>query len=148
MRSRAPLILMEQIVMLLVFALAAALCLQAFVRSDNDSLRSEERDHAATLCQTAAETLRSTGGDFERAAALLGAVRWDEDSLNVFYASDWEPIAPSSDSVYGFGYTLGVCRVETGVPGLGKAGVWMVDDESGEELTRFEVAWQEVIADG
>lgn len=29
MRSRAPLALMEQMVMLLVFALAAALCLQA-----------------------------------------------------------------------------------------------------------------------
>ena len=34
MRSKAPLLLMEQMVMLLVFALAAALCLQAFVKSD------------------------------------------------------------------------------------------------------------------
>ena len=34
MRSKAPLVMMEQMVMLLVFALAAALCLQAFVRSD------------------------------------------------------------------------------------------------------------------
>lgn len=32
MRSKAPLVMMEQMVMLLVFALAAALCLQAFVR--------------------------------------------------------------------------------------------------------------------
>ena len=30
MRSKAPLMLMEQMVMLLVFALAAAVCLQAF----------------------------------------------------------------------------------------------------------------------
>ena len=41
MRSKAPLILMEQMVMLLVFALAAALCLQAFVKSDSLSSRSE-----------------------------------------------------------------------------------------------------------
>ena len=40
MKSRAPLALMEQMVMLLVFALAAALCLQAFVRSDNISRQS------------------------------------------------------------------------------------------------------------
>ncbi len=36
-QSEAPLALMEQMVMLLVFALAAALCLQAFVRSDTES---------------------------------------------------------------------------------------------------------------
>ena len=46
MRSKAPLILMEQMVMLLVFALAAALCLQAFVKSDALSSRGEARDRA------------------------------------------------------------------------------------------------------
>ena len=40
MKSKAPLALMEQMVMLLVFALAAALCLQAFVQSDRLSRES------------------------------------------------------------------------------------------------------------
>ena len=40
-RSKAPLAMMEQMVMLLVFALAAALCLQAFVKSDGMSKRGE-----------------------------------------------------------------------------------------------------------
>ena len=52
MKSKAPLLLMEQMVMLLVFALAAALCLQAFVRSEAMSRESEARDHAAVLCQS------------------------------------------------------------------------------------------------
>lgn len=52
MKSKAPLALMEQMVMLLVFALAAALCLQAFVQSDRLSRESEARDHAAVLCQS------------------------------------------------------------------------------------------------
>ena len=34
MRSKSPLALMEQVVMVLVFALAAALCIQVFVFSD------------------------------------------------------------------------------------------------------------------
>ena len=51
MKSKAPLALMEQMVMLLVFALAAALCLQAFVQSDRLSRESEARAHAAVLCQ-------------------------------------------------------------------------------------------------
>ena len=75
MKSRAPLALMEQMVMLLVFALAAALCLQAFVRSDNISRQSEARDRAAMLVQSAAEAIQSYGGDacdaFAGAAELL-----------------------------------------------------------------------------
>lgn len=59
MRSKAPLALMEQMVMLLVFALAAALCLQAFVKSDEISASCEARDRAMTLCQSAAEVIRS-----------------------------------------------------------------------------------------
>ena len=33
MKSKAPLVMMEQVVMVLIFALAAALCLQTFVLS-------------------------------------------------------------------------------------------------------------------
>ena len=57
MKSKIPLILMEQMVMLLVFALAAALCLQAFVKSDQMSGRSHDRDRAVTLVQEMAETV-------------------------------------------------------------------------------------------
>ncbi len=144
MRSKAPLALMEQMVMLLVFALAAALCLQAFAKSDQLSKRGGERDRAAVLCQSAAEIIRHTGGDFVQAAALLDATSGDQDSFLIFYGSDWEPSAPVSK------YTLGACRIETDVPGLGKAEIWVVDDgsEPEEELIRFQVAWQEVSAVG
>ena len=37
MKSKASLLLMEQLVMVLVFALAAALCLQVFLRADQIS---------------------------------------------------------------------------------------------------------------
>ena len=63
MRSKAPLMMMEQMVMLLVFALAAALCLQAFVKSDEMSRRSEARDRAVAEAQNAAELIRYYGGD-------------------------------------------------------------------------------------
>ena len=46
MRSKAPLALMEQMVMVLVFALAAALCLQAFALADRISRQNAERDQA------------------------------------------------------------------------------------------------------
>ena len=46
MKSKAPLVLMEQIIMLLVFALAAAICLQAFIKADALSSASANRDKA------------------------------------------------------------------------------------------------------
>ena len=49
MKSKAPLALMEQIIMVLVFALAAALCLRTFALSDRMSREGELRDGAVLL---------------------------------------------------------------------------------------------------
>ena len=46
MRSKAPLALMEQLVMVLVFALAAALCVQVFGLSGQTSRWNDSRDRA------------------------------------------------------------------------------------------------------
>ena len=69
MRSKSPLALMEQLVMVLVFALAAALCVQAFVLADGRSQQTVDRDHALLEAQNVAETLKSCrdlleGNDF------------------------------------------------------------------------------------
>ena len=55
MRSKASLFLMEQLIMVLVFALAAALCLQVFVRAEEISLESARRDEAVIVARNAAE---------------------------------------------------------------------------------------------
>lgn len=148
MKSKAPLLLMEQMVMLLVFAFAAALCLQAFVKSDGVSRRSESRDRALQEAQSAAEIIRHTKGNFEQAAELLETSLQEDGSLTIFYGDDWTRSEPISENVYPFGYSLGIYRVETDVPGLGKAEIWIQEDESGEELVRIEVAWQEVDSGG
>ena len=150
-RSKAPLAMMEQMVMLLVFALAAALCLQAFVKSDEMSKRGEARDRAAALCQNAAETLRATGGDFSWAEKQLrpegGAVSGStEDALLVGYDEDWnEPSAHGKATRY----NLRAQRVDSGTAGLGKAAVWVELFEGEDEpLFEIEVAWQEVSPHG
>ena len=75
-RSRAPLALMELTVMLLVFALAAALCLQAFVVSSRQAAQSQARDTAVRLAQTAAETLKAAGGTEAEAESAAAAVSY------------------------------------------------------------------------
>ena len=78
MRSRAPLALMEQILMLLVFAVAAVICLRAFVWSDSTSRYGAARDEALTVAQSAAEILKSNGGDLYGVARVLGGTVQEE----------------------------------------------------------------------
>jgi len=60
MKSKATLFLMEQLVMVLVFALAAALCLGVFSRADQMAEQLAQRDEAVILARNAAELLKAT----------------------------------------------------------------------------------------
>ena len=70
MKNKASLQLMEQLIMILVFALAAALCLQVFAKAGEISEETDHYDRAVTLAANAAEVLKATGGDEEAAEAL------------------------------------------------------------------------------
>ena len=72
MRSKAPLAMLEQLVMLLVFSLAAALCLQIFVKAQTISEETARRDQAVVLARNGAELLKANGGDKAPAEALSG----------------------------------------------------------------------------
>lgn len=72
MKHKTSLLLMEQLVMILVFALAAALCLQAFAQAKTISEETSRRDQAVTMAQNAAEILKASGGDTEALDALSG----------------------------------------------------------------------------
>lgn len=139
MKSKIPLLLMEQIVMLLVFALAAALCLQAFVLSDRISAESRNRDRAATLVQEAAETVRHCGS-VSGAAGILDA-EYADGALCLYFDESWQP--------GGTGYILTAEEIPGGLPGLGRARVW-VEPCTGSDKALFEVtvAWQEPLPEG
>jgi hypothetical protein len=70
MKSKASLLLMEQLVMVLVFALAAALCLQVFVKAKEISEETARQDQAVILARNGAELLKATHGDVSAAEAL------------------------------------------------------------------------------
>lgn len=72
MKNRTPLVLIELTVMLLVFALAAALCLQGFIWANGTSLEESHKDQAFLQLQNAAELLKA-------GKALPEAVCFDEN---------------------------------------------------------------------
>lgn len=114
MRNRTSLVLMEVLLMLLVFSLAAAVCVQAFVRSDRIAARTQLQTRAAYLCQNAAEVLKARG-DPELAA------RAEEEGLRL----EVQPL-PSHQ------------------PGLAMAQIRALEAQTGEELFSLTVGWQEV----
>lgn len=125
MKSRAPLVLMELVVMVLVFALASALCLHAFVLSQRLADRSLLEDEALLLAQNAAETLKLTCGDLQNAASRLGGQA--ETGL-------W--------TLRQGALLLEVRPVTETLLGLGRAEVQVLHGE--DPLVTLPVAWQEV----
>ena len=147
MKSKAPLLLMEQMVMLLVFALAAALCLQAFVKSGD----SEDRDRAAALCQNAAEAVRHSRGDLKKTAELLGLsypYEGDVEALSLGYDKDWNSFGVVQEVGKDVLRTVRIAPVDSGVDGLGRARIeafgWDDSSQAGpNSIYAIEVCWQE-----
>ena len=124
MKSKAPLVMMEQIVMVLVFALAAALCLQTFVLSGKISKMTEVKNRAVLEAQNAAESMKK--GDV--AGATLFTEEWniteDEDSAE---------------------YSMTVAYKEVSGSFVWQAEIVMATMD-GEELVRIPVAGQMEVA--
>ena len=68
MKNRTILSLIEMLIMVMVFAVAAAICLRAFVWADLTSRDSKEAAAAALKAEEAAEILQHFEGDPEAAS--------------------------------------------------------------------------------
>lgn len=139
MRQKSTLSLIEQTVMLLVFALAAVLCLQCFLWADETASELSQQDQALILAQNASEAVKASSGDLGRAAELCGGVA-TTDSWVILYDENWA----ITDDMHT--YTLRVQPQETSLPYLGRASVQVLRGET--SLAQLEVCWQEVNGHG
>ena len=138
MRNKAPLALMEQLVMVLVFALAAAVCLQVFVFSDQMSRRNERMDRAVLATQSIAETVKHTKGDYRQAAQVLGG-SWDGTRWNLRFDQNGNLVEDVAQTAF----FISVSTADSGQPLLGRAEV-KAETPDGDVLFEIPVAWQEV----
>lgn len=137
MKSKAPLALMEQLVMLLVFALAAALCLQMFVLSDGKSLDYEARDYGILEVQNAAETVKMNYGDLAACVQSYGG-ELQGDRWVLGYDSQWNREALEKGE-----YQVVVSPLAA-EDFLGMAEV-SAQKADGEEIFTVTVCWQEAV---
>ena len=95
---RHSLFLLECILALLVFSLAAAVCAQLFAKTARLERQAESLNQGVLLAQTAAEAFRSCGGDPEKTAGLLEA-GLSEHGLTAWYGEDGLP-SGEQEAVY------------------------------------------------
>ena len=126
MRNRAFLPLMEILLTIAVFAVAAAICLQGFTKAGDVSQRRSELDAAVLLAQDTCEVLKHARGDMSLAAELTeGKVT---DGGMVIYRDK-----------NGAHFTVTVSSDDAG-DGVGKAKVTV--SAHGREVYALNVAWQ------
>lgn len=131
MKSKAPLVLMEQIIMVLIFALAAALCLNAFVLSEKMSKQTEAKGRAVLAAQNAAEYLKSEG-----ITAFIKDAEPTENGLQVFFDAAWENVSAKEAE-----YVMEICPINQDNDYIWYAEI-VVRESDGEELFRIPVARQ------
>lgn len=127
MKSKASLVLMEQLVMILVFALSAALCLSLFARADGLSRETALQDRAVVLAQNGAETIKACRGDLEEAARYLEGEVSDGT------------LTAQHDDLY-----LEITSLPGEIPGLGTGEVTVYEAGTEQVLFTLTAAWQEV----
>lgn len=121
MKNRTPLVLIELTVMLLIFSLAAGLCMQGFAWADTQSLEESQKDRAFLQLQNAAEQLKA-GEDLPE---------------SLFFDENWQPVQDNPT------YTMKLTKVTRDVPYLATVRLEMTDRD-GKSLGELTVSWQEV----
>jgi hypothetical protein len=136
MKRNASLALIEQVIMLLILIVAAALCLRAFAWSDQQSLHYTDRDRAMVELQSAAEILKTHSGDFSAAAASYGG-RATQTQWVLDFDENWNITATSGT------YRICATAIACDVDYLGSATL-TVQPVVGDIFAELTISWQEV----
>lgn len=134
MKRRETLTLIEIIIMIGIFAIAAGLCLQIFAAAGKESMENTIRDRSIAEARNTAELLSCYDGDFDTACAYYGG-RVEEECWVIRYDVDWN-ITENNTA-----YMLTVRPEQTDSVFLGKASI-TVTGTDGNTLFSLTAAWQ------
>lgn len=124
MKSKSILSQIEFIIMVLVFALAAAVCLKVFAFSDKNSKNTELKSIALIKVQNTAEQIKNSSGK------ALG-----ENGLCIYFTDEWEPSEEETK------YVLRAYRTINDTSLLGTADVAFYNGD--DIVFAVPIAWQE-----
>lgn len=96
---RSNLFLLELILAILFFSLAATICVQYFVKSHTMEMNSAERNYAVNCAATVAEVLRSSDEPLNALEDYFPDGEAEGNLYYIYYDKNWQP-AKSDDSAY------------------------------------------------
>ena len=136
-RSRATLFLMEQLVVILVFAICAAACVRIFVGSYLMAQNSRDVKNALLIAESFAECYKATSGDLNTVGLILGTEVYVDASGGVYlnYDSNLDSCDRSMAA-----YILSLYDVPDEGSDTLKVGTLGVTNREGRQLVSFTVA--------
>jgi len=139
-RSKSTLFLIEQLIVIAVFAICAAACISILTAAYFYADDSKAASNAIIVAGSGAEIFKATGGDFNAVADILGGVSADCESgvaAAVYYNRSWQACSEENAS-----YVLWFLKDAPYDSGVAEviSGRMVVEKITGEELVAFPVA--------
>ena len=97
--SKTKMFLLEFIIIILFFSLAATVCVRIFVNAKLTSVQSSRLTGAVLKVQEAAENFKAVDGDADRLAKELDGILEGQNVI-VYYDTEWKPAAGQTDDNY------------------------------------------------
>ena len=138
-RSKSTLFLMEQLIVVAVFAICAAACVT--ILTESFFIANETRDHgnAILIAESGAECFKNTAGNIGKVADLMGGAQGSVDGNTaaiVYYDESWL-VCGETDAAY----RMQLVRNDSGSGGQALiSGVLSVEKMDGEEIIAFPVS--------
>ena len=144
-RSRSTLFLMEQLIVIAVFALCAAACVRILASSYIMTTQASDTSNAIRVAESSAECYKAVSGDLSKMVDILGgSVLSTEDTALIYYDKSWNVCDESDLQVY---YLLRLDNEASQLDNLPLVeGVLTVEKSSVEEIISFPVTairWSE-----
>ena len=101
-RSRATLFLIEQLIVIAVFALSAAACARILTAAYFDASSARDLSYALLAAENGADSFKATQGDLSSVARLLGGTASNVNgaaAVIVHYDKDWQ-VTRENDAAY------------------------------------------------
>ena len=141
-RSKSTLFLIEQLIVIAVFAICAAACISIFTAAYFYTNDSAAAGNAIIKAESAAEIFKATGGDVAAVADILrgtavqpAAVSGEADAVTVYFNSEWQACSISEAS---FLLNLEIDTPDRTRRGLSPVtGILTVSKSTGEQLVSF-----------
>ncbi|MCL2248955.1 MAG: hypothetical protein FWC13_06765 [Oscillospiraceae bacterium] len=147
-RSKSTLFLIEQLIVVAVFAICAVACISILTSAFFFAMDSSDTSRALIQAESSAEVFKATGGDLQRIAELTGGTVSFDDSnrpiLTVFYDRQWQVVSYEQTG----GFVLHIVSKpgglaagsESGIPQSLSLGELSVSRAAGDSLVSFPLA--------